>query len=93
MPVESVPGDTEIYNEWMIGSDDSNETTKIEWIRVNSEVGQEACCAPNFCKIIPKLLFSGDNVFCKYLQHVASLAMRQDLRRAINIVLSKLSRS
>ena len=27
MPVEwvSVPGGTEIYNEWMIGSDDSNE--------------------------------------------------------------------
>jgi len=24
MPVESVPGSTEIYNEWMIGSDDSN---------------------------------------------------------------------
>jgi len=39
MPVESVPGGTEIYNEWMIGSDDSNEMTKIEWIRVNSELG------------------------------------------------------
>jgi len=33
MPVGSVPGGTDIYNEWM------NDTTKIEWIRVNSEVG------------------------------------------------------
>ena len=33
MPVGSVSGDTEIYNEWMIGSDDSNGA--MEWYDKN----------------------------------------------------------
>ena len=54
-----------------------NDTTKIEWIKLFRQQGSTVRLdAPNFCKIKSKLSFSGDNVFCKYLQHVASLAMR-----------------